>query len=320
MTQASLDPLTSLAVKHGSDKFGSHLYTPVYHQLFQHLRDKPIRFLEIGVGGYDIETAGGLSLRMWADYFPKAQIVGLDIHPKKLAIAPHVHLVCGSQSDPQVLAKIVDDFGPFDIIIDDGSHRASDAKASFYYLYPRMTAQGIYVVEDIQTSFAASHDGNRAGVGSMFDLAHRLSLVMHLQEGYIPKQSEDPALLALDPITFSIQVFRNQIVFQRGSNRYPSVRVLDFSSPEVQMIYTLLDEEAKRAPSTGSYLTRIDMNIWAKRVDIAAALALEGAERFPHEIAFLTELVRLMMWAEKYDVMEILRLKVVALMTSSASV
>lgn len=318
MTQALLDPLTQLAVKHGSDKFGSHLYTPIYHQLFGHLRLRPLRFLEIGIGGYDMPTAGGLSLRMWAEYFPNAQIVGLDIHPKNLAIAPYVHTVAGSQSDPNVLAKLVQEFGSFDIIIDDGSHCAPDAKASFLFLYPRMTANGIYVVEDVQTSFAASHKGNRTGDGSMFDVAHRLSLVMHKKEGYVPRP-EDHMLLALESITFCVQVFRNLIVFQRGANTYPSVRVMDFKSTDVQKIYALLEEEARRAPSTGNYLARIDMNIWGQRTDIAAILALQGAEQFPNEIAFLTELVRLMMWAQKPDVMETLRLKVVALNASRAS-
>jgi hypothetical protein len=48
-----LDPLTQLAIKHGTDKWGPHFYTPVYHKLFAHLRERPLRLLEIGVGGYE---------------------------------------------------------------------------------------------------------------------------------------------------------------------------------------------------------------------------------------------------------------------------
>ena len=312
MATDQLDPLTRIAVKHGSDKFGSHLYTPVYHQLFQHVRDQPLRFLEIGIGGYDLLNAGGLSLRMWDEYFPNAQIVGLDIHPKTLSISPRVHTVCGSQSDPAILAKLVQEFGPFDIIIDDGSHRAEDAKASFVYLYPLMTANGLYIIEDIQTSFADSHGGSRDGKGSMFDVAHRLALVMHHQEGYILRP-EDQYLLPMERITHSVQILRNQIVFQRGPNTYPSVRVLDFSLPDVCAVYALLEEEAARSPSTGNYLTRIDMNIWGNRHDVAARLALEGASLFKDDIHFLTDLVRMMLWAQRPDELEIIRLRVVHL-------
>ena len=68
---ADIDPLTALAIRHGTDKWGPHFYTPVYHELFAHLRDAAVRLLEIGIGGYGYQTVGGASLRMWADYFPR---------------------------------------------------------------------------------------------------------------------------------------------------------------------------------------------------------------------------------------------------------
>lgn len=257
MLSALFDPLTCLAVKYGSDKFGSHLYTPVYHQLFQHMRDKPLRMLEIGIGGYDMPTAGGLSLHMWAEYFPKAQIVGLDLYPKQLSIAPHVHIVAGSQSDSALLVQLSREYGPFDIIIDDGSHRVADARASFFCLYSRMAPHGLYIVEDIQTSFSPYYGGARDGTGSMFDVAHRLSLMMHQQEGYLPRP-EDHEILELGAITQSVQILRNQIVFQRGANGYPSVRELDFRAADVQHVYAALEEDMKHNPAPGNYLTRIE--------------------------------------------------------------
>jgi hypothetical protein len=61
-TSDEIDPLTRLAIKHGTDKWGVHFYAPVYHALFAPLRDKPIRLLEIGVGGYRLAKVGGASL------------------------------------------------------------------------------------------------------------------------------------------------------------------------------------------------------------------------------------------------------------------
>ena len=69
--------LDRLALLHGADKFGVHAYTPHYHSRFASLRDRELTVLEMGIGGYADPHAGGAS-RMWRDYFPRAQIHGLD--------------------------------------------------------------------------------------------------------------------------------------------------------------------------------------------------------------------------------------------------
>jgi hypothetical protein len=76
------DDLTKAAIQSGTNKFGMHDYTPNYHKLFAHLRTAPIRILEIGVGGYADDDRGGQSLEVWRDYFPHAQIVGIDIQKR----------------------------------------------------------------------------------------------------------------------------------------------------------------------------------------------------------------------------------------------
>jgi hypothetical protein len=46
--------LTSLGKIYKTDKVGTHhFYTPIYEHWFRSLRYKPVRLLEIGVGGYD---------------------------------------------------------------------------------------------------------------------------------------------------------------------------------------------------------------------------------------------------------------------------
>jgi hypothetical protein len=54
-----------------------------YQQYFAPLRDKPLRILEIGVGGYDDPSIGGDTLRVWKQYFPKAMVYGIDIVDKE---------------------------------------------------------------------------------------------------------------------------------------------------------------------------------------------------------------------------------------------
>ena len=156
------DDLTRAAILHGTDKFGYHDYTPNYHKMFAPLRDRPLRLLEIGVGGYADDDRGGQSLRMWRDYFPKARIVGIDIQKKTMDLGPRVTILQGSQVDPEFLASLVADHGPFDIIIDDGSHRNEHIVESFRLLFPGLAPGGIYVAEDVQTSFHPRFGGSLA--------------------------------------------------------------------------------------------------------------------------------------------------------------
>ena len=107
--------------------------------------------LEIGV------YRGG-SLRMWKEYFhPKSTIVGIDIDKSCKAheiAAQQVHVRIGSQADPDFLNKVNEEFGPFDIILDDGSHKTLHQITSFGALYrPALKEGGCYMVEDLHTNY-----------------------------------------------------------------------------------------------------------------------------------------------------------------------
>lgn len=154
------DPLSRLAILHGTDKFGLHDYTPHYHAILQHYRDRPLRMLEIGVGGFGHVDRGGESLRMRRDYFPQAEITGLDIEEKRLDTGPRIQIRRGSQVDLEFLAETVADRGPFDIILDDGSHLNEHVVASFEALFPTLLPGGTYLAEDVQTAFFARYGGS----------------------------------------------------------------------------------------------------------------------------------------------------------------
>jgi hypothetical protein len=111
--------------------------------------------LEIGV------FRGG-SLRMWKQYFhPDSTIVGIDIDKscKDHEIADKkVFVRIGSQADPEFLAKVNDEFGPFDIILDDGSHKTHHQNISFGALFRAALADnGVYMVEDMHTNYWLKH-------------------------------------------------------------------------------------------------------------------------------------------------------------------
>lgn len=144
-----MDFLSTLAIQHGTDKGPQgtyHGYTVTYDALFTQVRTDVQSVLEIGV--YQ-----GSSLRMWRDYFPSARIVGLDfaqeVTPEFLLAfntEDRTSVLVGDQRNLHDLATVAL-LGPFDLVVDDGSHAATDFLYSFKFLWPY--TKRWYVIEDI---------------------------------------------------------------------------------------------------------------------------------------------------------------------------
>jgi hypothetical protein len=134
---------------------GGHKWThyfAIYEAVFGPRRAEPLRILEIGV-------LGGASLKLWRQYFvhPDTVIVGIDIAPDCIefdAPAAGIRVRIGSQADPEFLRRVVREFGPFDLIIDDGSHHSSHIIATFNHLFDAgLKDSGIYFVEDLHANY-----------------------------------------------------------------------------------------------------------------------------------------------------------------------
>ncbi len=128
-----------------------HHYFAIYCEEFEPLRHRPIRMLEIGV------CRGG-SLQMWRQWFhPDSVIVGIDIEQSCRQYEDttrNIFVRIGDQSDPVFLQELSAQFGPFDLILDDGGHTTSQMIASFNGLFhDALAAGGIYLVEDTHTNF-----------------------------------------------------------------------------------------------------------------------------------------------------------------------
>jgi Flp pilus assembly protein TadD len=147
------DPLSRIAAATTTDKWWLHNYTPIYESHFRRIRDSVTCLLELGIGGQENPAVGGHSLRMWKQYFPNATIIGVDIHDKSEHAEDRIKILRGSQSDPAFVQQVIADYGPFDIVIDDGSHFSPDVVASLELLWPAVRQGGFYVVEDIQCAY-----------------------------------------------------------------------------------------------------------------------------------------------------------------------
>jgi hypothetical protein len=155
--------LTILGRIYWTDKAYLHRYTQHYERHLCHLRRRPVRLLEIGIGGGDSPTWGGASLRMWQDYFPRGEIHGLDINEKQVE-EKRIHVHRGDQSDREFMRRLGRIQGPFDIIIDDGSHINAHIRASFDALFEdHLQPGGYYVIEDMETAYNPSYGGGPPG-------------------------------------------------------------------------------------------------------------------------------------------------------------
>lgn len=143
------DLLTNLANKYGSDK-GEKSYAnnfaKIYDSYLSDKRNDVKKVLEIGVGN-------GGSLRMWCEYFPSAIIYGIDINPGFLFSEDRIVTALINQSNRESLKKFAEENGPFDLILDDGSHNVIHQQISLGLLFPYLEDGGYYIVEDLHTSF-----------------------------------------------------------------------------------------------------------------------------------------------------------------------
>lgn len=124
-----------------------------YEYLLAPLRDEPFALLELGV-------AQGDSLAMWADGFPRATIVGVDLELPERELGSRVHLVRGDQTDRELLASLRSRFAPegFRVIIDDASHVGAVSSASLEALFvEHLQPGGLYVIEDWETGYFPAH-------------------------------------------------------------------------------------------------------------------------------------------------------------------
>jgi demethylmacrocin O-methyltransferase len=190
-----------LMAHYGTDKFYVHHFEHEYERHFAPLRDKPLRLLEIGIGGYESDWRGGDSIKVWRDYFRSGQIFGLDIHDKSHLDDDRITTIKGSQSDHECLADIDNGCGPFDIVIDDGSHVQLDILVSFETLFPLLAPGGIYVVEDLWTAYVPAYGGHA--------LAMNKQTSINLITGLIDAIHDSPSVMFLGGMVKSVHVSKN---------------------------------------------------------------------------------------------------------------
>lgn len=152
--------LTELANATVSDKGTAHPYAHHYTLMYELLlgprRSSLRRMLEIGLraggpevgGDVDRVADGAPSVDMWLQYFPQAEICGFDISDFSFVKHPRFRFARGDSGVAADLERAAA-MGPFDFIVDDGSHASFHQQLALTTLFPALEPGGLFIIEDL---------------------------------------------------------------------------------------------------------------------------------------------------------------------------
>jgi Methyltransferase domain len=139
-------------------------YFEIYDLHFSRFRGTDVHLVEFGV------YQGG-SLQMWKKYFgPKARIVGVDINPHcKQLEESQIEIIIGDQEERGFLKSLAEKIPRIDILIDDGGHTMKQQINTFEELFHRINKDGVYLCEDLHTSYWPEYGGAYKKCGSFIE-------------------------------------------------------------------------------------------------------------------------------------------------------
>jgi hypothetical protein len=193
-----------------------HHYFEIYHRHLQRFRGQKPVVLEVGI------FHGG-SLQMWHHYFGKGtRVIGVDIDPRtKQFEDENTPILIGDQADPAFLAGIRERFPHIDIIIDDGGHTMVQQITTLGELYPHVQPRGVYLCEDLHTSYMSSYGGGLRREGTFIEFSKHLIDALHAWY-FEPKGKE---LDVYSAGTFGVSFYDSIVVIEKRPLDKPLVSV-----------------------------------------------------------------------------------------------
>lgn len=186
-------------------------YFNVYEKHVSKFRNKPCKFLEIGV------QRGG-SLEMWKQYLGEtAQIYGIDNDPdvENIKFDFEVDITIGDQADLEFWKEYSNKHGMFDVIIDDGGHTMVQQENTLLSMFNKVNYGGLYIVEDTHTSYWENFGGGFKNEKSFIEKTKYLIDLLHSRhiDKEKPNRAISNAFHGLESISFydSIIVLEKEI-------------------------------------------------------------------------------------------------------------
>lgn len=181
-------------------------YLEVYQSFFEKYRNTDVVVLEVGI------NYGG-SLEVWRKFFgEKARIIGVDINEScKTLTDVDAEIYIGSQSDRRFLRDLKTKIPKVDILIDDGGHTMRQLIVTYEELFDHVKEDGLYVFEDLHTSYWRKFGGGFRRRGSFIELSKKwvdqLNANHSKQRGFKPD--------AFTKSVFSMHYFDSLMILQK---------------------------------------------------------------------------------------------------------
>jgi trans-aconitate methyltransferase len=213
--------LDQIAIKCGTDKSSlSHAYTQYYEMFLSQFRDSPIKMLEIGIDS-------GNSIRMWQEYFPKAEIHGIDIRGDYEYLhdgRTYTHIV--DQSDINDLLQFGSEYDQyFNLVCVDGSHVAEDDILTFNTLFSYLKPGGLFICEDENCSADTSRWGRNA---NFYDRVHKMINEVNMNNKF--SVNHLCANKKQEASKYDLNVFERDIEWVFNSMSLVIVKKMDYSN------------------------------------------------------------------------------------------
>lgn len=191
-------------------------YFDIYDLYFRKYRNKEVVILEIGV------FQGG-SLKMWRDYFgEKARIYAIDINPLcKQFETETIKIFIGSQENRHFLNDIKNQIPKIDILIDDGGHEMHQQLVTFEEMYNHIKEDGIYLCEDLHTSYWASYGGGYKNPNSFIEYSKNFIDFInawHISDKILP-------INYFTKSTYSLHFYDSILVIEKKEIKAPEHRI-----------------------------------------------------------------------------------------------
>lgn len=188
-------------------------YLDIYHRHFARFRGASPVVLEIGV------LLGG-SLDMWNSYFGQGcKLFAVDINPLcKRFENENTKIFIGDQADAAFLTNLRDNLPRIDILIDDGGHWANQQINTFKELFPHISDTGLYLCEDLHTSYIKEYDGAYQKAGTFVEYSK--SLIDQLMAWH----SQEPDRFKVDDFTrstYAMHYYNGVLLIEKGQVPLP---------------------------------------------------------------------------------------------------
>ena len=155
-----------------------------------------------------------------------------------MTLDPRIEVRRGSQEDAEFLNRVCDELGPFDVIIDDGSHMPQHVTSSFNILFPRLRDGGYYMIEDVQTTFWPQFGGSALG-GATMRLA--MATLENLHHAEIKVAHPTRHVDDLSKSIRSFHAFHNLFVIEKGDNTEPSNHRFRLDNPHAARALRMIE-------------------------------------------------------------------------------